>query len=92
MGTTSKNNNRVDYMSSRLFNKLRKNNPVLFGQYSGWLFRSTMSTQKKISLLENFLARGDLTELPSLIQTLKDSYNVADIPRRNREWKEYHSF
>lgn len=58
-----------------------------FQEFKGSFFRSTMNLQNKLSLLETFLARGNVAELPSLIEIFKAEYRIKDIPQRNADWR-----
>jgi hypothetical protein len=87
MKTQSKINNGTDILSAPLLNKIREKHSELYGRFYGNFFRSTMSFQNKIFLLENFLARGNITKLTRLISIFKEHYRVEDIPKRNKEWR-----
>jgi hypothetical protein len=74
-------------LSAPFFKELKKKNPVLYGKFYGNCFRSTMPIISKITLIEDFLARGDILEFPVLVFTFQEAYDVKFITRRNLEWQ-----
>lgn len=81
--------NGADILSAPFFNRIREKHPILYGQLYGHYFRSTLLLVEKKELLFDFLARGNLNELPSLIQTFKEHYRIEDIPNRNNEMLQF---
>ena len=61
-----------------------------FQEFRGSFFRSTMALSLKLKILDEFLAKGDVAELTTLISIFKEDYQVEDIPKRNKEWRCYY--
>jgi len=82
--------NGAEILSAPLFRIIRKKHPKLYGRFYGNLFRSTMNLKKKISLLENFLARGDIDEIITLTKTFNEVYKTEDITKRNSDLRNFY--